>query len=84
MVKKALGCERNPISFLRKKASEAYEKVNDTLELNKDPYNKKLRKAKELKGKLGDSISKVGKYVSEKSAKFLGKNQYNKIKNKEN
>lgn len=64
--------------------SEAYEKVNDTLELNEDPFNKKLRKAKELKGKIGDSISKVGKFVSEKPAKFLGKNQYNKIKNKEN
>ena len=64
--------------------SEAYEKVNDTLELNEDPYNKKLRKAKELKGKLGDSISNVGKFVSEKPAKFLGKNQYNKIKNKDN
>ena len=64
--------------------SKAYEKVNDTLELNEDPFNKKLRKAKELKGKIGDSISKVGKFVSEKSAKFLGKNQYNKIKNKEN
>lgn len=62
--------------------SKAYEKVNDTLELNEDPFNKKLRKAKELKGKIGDSISKVGKFVSEKSAKFLGKNQYNKIKNK--
>lgn len=64
--------------------SKAYEKVNDTLELNEDPFNKKLRKAKELKGKIGDSISKVGKFVSEKSAKFLGKNQYNKIKNKAN
>lgn len=64
--------------------SKAYEKVNDTLELNEDPFNKKLRKAKELKGKIGDSISKVGKYVSEKPEKFLGKNQYNKIKNKEN
>ena len=64
--------------------SKAYEKVNDTLELNEDPFNKKLRKAKELKGKIGDSISKVGKFVSEKPAKFLGKNQYNKIKNKEN
>ena len=64
--------------------SKAYKKANDTLELNEDPFNKKLRKAKELKGKIGDSISKVGKFVSEKPAKFLGKNQYNKIKNKEN
>ena len=54
--------------------SKAYEKVNDTLELNEDPFNKKLRKAKELKGKIGDSISKVGKFVSEKSTKNLGKN----------
>jgi hypothetical protein len=60
--------------------SEAYIKVNDTLEPNEDPFNKKLRKAKELKGKIGDGVSKVGKFVSEKSAKFLGKNQYNKIK----
>ena len=64
--------------------SKAYKKANDTLELNEDPFNKKLRKAKELKGKIGDSISKVGKFVSEKPAKFLGKNQYNKIKNKKN
>lgn len=64
--------------------SKAYKNVNDTLEPNEDPFNKKLRKAKELKGKIGDSISKVGKFVSEKPAKFLGKNQYNKIKNKEN
>lgn len=64
--------------------SEAYIKVNDTLEPNEDPFNKKLRKAKELKGKIGDGVSKVGKFVSEKSAKFLGKNQYNKLKNKEN
>lgn len=63
--------------------SEAYSEVNDTLELNEDPYNKKLRKAKELKGKLGDSISKVGKYVSKKSANFLGKTKYSQIKTKE-
>ena len=60
--------------------SEAYKKVNDTLEPNEDPFNKKLRKAKELKGKIGDGVSKVGKFVSEKSSKYLGKNQYNKIK----
>jgi len=36
MVKKALGCQRNPISFLRKKASEAYEKVR--YRLLKIPY----------------------------------------------
>jgi hypothetical protein len=64
--------------------SKAYKNVNDTIEPNEDPFNKKLRKAKELKGKLGDSISNVGKFVSKKSAKFLGKNQYNKLKNKEN
>ena len=60
--------------------SKAYEKVNDTLELNEDPFNKKLRKAKELKEKLGEGVSKVGKFVSEKTAKILGKPQYNKIK----
>lgn len=67
--------------------SKAYEKVNTnkTLELNEDPFTKKLRKAKELKDKLGEgaskvgegvskvgksiSESKVGKFVSEKSAK---------------
>ena len=56
--------------------SVAYNKVNTnkTLELNEDPFTKKLRKAKELKGKIGDSISKVGKFVSEKSTKNLGKN----------
>ena len=54
--------------------SKAYKNVNNTLEPNEDPFNKKLRKAKELKGKIGDSISKVGKFVSEKSTKNLGKN----------
>ena len=53
--------------------SEAYKKVNNTIEINEDPYNKKLRKAKELKGKLGDSISKVGKSISEKSSKMKEK-----------
>ena len=68
--------------------SVAYNKVNTnkTLELNEDPFTKKLRKAKELKEKLGEGVSKVGKsiseskvgkFVSEKSAKvkeqFYGK-----------
>ena len=53
--------------------SEAYKKVNNTIEINEDPYNKKLRKAKELKGKLGEGVSKVGKYVSEKSSKMKEK-----------
>lgn len=44
--------------------SVAYKKVNDTLEPNEDPFNKKLRKAKELKDKLGEGVSKVGEGVS--------------------
>ena len=50
--------------------SKAYKKVNknDTLEINEDPFTKKVRKAKEFKNKVGDGVSesKVGKYVSEK------------------
>ena len=50
--------------------SKAYIKVNTdgTLEPNEDPFNKKVRKAKEFKNKVGDGVSesKVGKYVSEK------------------
>jgi hypothetical protein len=57
--------------------SQAYKKVNETLEINEDPFNKKSRKAKEFKNKLGEGVSKVGKYVSEKSSKmkeqFYGK-----------
>jgi phage-related protein len=57
--------------------SKAYEKVNETLEINEDPFTKKLRKAKEFKNKVGEGVSKVGKFVSEKSAKvkeqFYGK-----------
>ena len=53
--------------------SEAYEKVNNTIEINEAPFNKKLRKAKEFKNKLGDSISKVGKSISEKSSKMKEK-----------
>ena len=60
--------------------SKAYIKVNinHTLELNEDPFTKKLQKAKEFKNKVGEgaskvgnkiSESKVGKFVSEKSAK---------------
>jgi hypothetical protein len=51
--------------------SEAYKRVNKnkTLEPNDDPFTKKLRKANELKEKLGEGVSKVGKFVSEKSAK---------------
>ena len=64
--------------------SEAYKKVNDTLEPNEDPFNKKLRKAREFKNKVSEGVSKVGEGVSEKSAKFLGKNQYTKIKVKKN
>lgn len=34
------------------KYSEAYKNINDTLELNDDPFSKKLNKAKELKEKM--------------------------------
>jgi len=63
--------------------SKAYEKVNETLEINEDPFTKKLRKAKEFKKKVGERVSKVGKFVSEKSANFLGKTKYSQIKTKE-
>ena len=50
--------------------SKAYIKVNTdgTLEPNEDPFNKKVRKAKEFKNKVGKGVSesKVGKFVSEK------------------
>jgi hypothetical protein len=78
--------------------SVAYNKVNTnkTLELNEDPFTKKLRKAKELKEKLGEGVSKVGKsiseskvgkFVSEKSAKVKEKVKeqfYGKKPNQEN
>ena len=78
--------------------SVAYNKVNTnkTLELNEDPFTKKLRKAKELKEKLGEGVSKVGKsiseskvgkFVSEKSAKVKEKVKeqfYGKKPNPEN
>lgn len=76
--------------------SKAYEKVNKTLEPNEDPFTKKLRKAKELKEKLGEGVSKVGKsiseskvgkFVSEKSAKVKEKVKeqfYGKKPNPEN
>jgi gas vesicle protein len=54
--------------------SVAYKKVNNTLELNDDPFTKKLKKAKELKDKLGEGVSKVGKSISEsKVGKFVSK-----------
>ena len=53
--------------------SEAYNKVNNTIEINEDPFNKKRRKAKEFKNKLGEGVSKVGKSISEKSSKMKEK-----------
>ena len=50
--------------------SKAYKNKNDTLEINEDPFNKKVRKAKELKEKLGEGVSKVGKSISEKKEKI--------------
>ena len=46
--------------------SVAYKLVNknNTLEPNDDPFTKKLQKAKELKEKLGEGVSKVGEGVS--------------------
>lgn len=65
--------------------SVAYNKVNTnkTLELNEDPFTKKLRKAKELKEKLGKGVSKLGKSISEKSAK-VKEQFYGKKPNQEN
>jgi len=63
--------------------SKAYEKVNETLEINEDPFTKKLRKAKEFKNKVGEGVSKVGKFVSEKSAK-VKEQFYGKKPNQEN
>lgn len=37
--------------------SKAYKNKNDTLEINEDPFNKKVRKAKEFKNKVGDGVS---------------------------
>ena len=39
--------------------SKAYIKikVNDIFEINEDPFNKKVRKAKEFKNKVGDGVS---------------------------
>lgn len=53
--------------------SKAYEKINNTLEPNEDPFNKKLRKAREFKNKVSEGVSKVGKFVSEKSSKMKEK-----------
>jgi hypothetical protein len=53
--------------------SKAYIEVNNTIEPNEDPFNKKSRKAKEFKNKLGEGVSKVGKFVSEKSSKMKEK-----------
>jgi len=78
--------------------SKAYIKVNTdgTLEPNDDPFTKKLKKAKEFKNKVGEgasnvgksiSESKVGKFVSEKSAKVKEKVKeqfYGKKPNQEN
>ena len=50
--------------------SKAYIKANNTLEPNDDPFTKKLNKAKELKEKLGEGVSKVGKSISEKKEKI--------------
>ncbi len=54
--------------------SVAYKLVNknNTLEPNDDPFTKKLRKAKELKDKLGEGASKVGEGVS-KGVSKVGK-----------
>ena len=63
--------------------SKIYEKVNETLEINEDPFTKKLRKAKEFKNKVGEGVSKVGKFVSEKSSKMKEK-IFGKKPNQEN
>jgi hypothetical protein len=71
----ALSSEIGTIKEILQKAideySKAYEKVNTnkTLEPNDDPFTKKLQKAKEFKNKVGEGVSKVGKFVSEKSSK---------------
>ena len=64
--------------------SKAYEKVNNnhTLEINEDPFNKKVRKAKEFKNKVGEGASKVGKSISEsKVGKFVSEKS-EKVKEK--
>jgi hypothetical protein len=63
--------------------SKAYDKVNETLEINEDPFTKKRRKAKEFKNKVGEGVSKVGKFVSEKSSKMKEK-IFGKKPNQEN
>ena len=56
--------------ILQKEIDDYSVAYNKTFELNEDPFTKKLTKAKELKEKLGEGVSKVGKFVSEKKEKI--------------